>query len=385
MTTAPVPRFDLLKLDHYLHVGVQYSRGCPFNCELCDIIELYGRVPRVKTTQQMLRELDALYAVGYRGHVDLVDDNLIGNKKALGVFLPALKTWLEEHGQPFTFTTEASINLADDGVILQMMKETSFFAVFVGIESPDEAALMHMQKKQHIRRDVAASIRRIYQAGMFVNGGFIMGLDSEREGVAEDMIQCIEETSVPICMVGLLHALPSTQLTRRLLREGRLHADGDLQQRDDRTDQCTAGLNFETPRPREEILADYCRVLTRIYEPAAFFSRVRRAGRMLDCSEQRYRPPLVQVWRNGRAFLRMLLRMGIRDAAVRGDWWRTLVDCVLHYPRALQPVVSMMALYLHVGPFAHYLVGRLTSQIEGAARSRGSETCSRARMPRTRV
>src|SRR6516165_1460107 len=144
VTRTPIPRYDLLRLDHYLYASVQYSRGCPFTCEFCDIIELYGRAPRTKTTPQLLAELDTLYALGYRGHVDFVDDNLIGNKKAVRAFLPHLKAWQEAHNFPFEFSTEASINLADDHELLALMRECGFFTVFVGIESPDPDALIAM-------------------------------------------------------------------------------------------------------------------------------------------------------------------------------------------------------------------------------------------------
>ena len=139
---SPVPRFDLLKLDRYLHVGVQWCRGCPFTCEFCDVIELFGRVPRTKSNEQLLRELEALYRLGYRGHVDLVDDNFIGNKKEVKRILAALEPWLDEHDWPFEFTTEASINLADDSELLRLMQRAGFFAVFVGLESPDDATLV---------------------------------------------------------------------------------------------------------------------------------------------------------------------------------------------------------------------------------------------------
>src|SRR3984893_17346862 len=160
VTKTPVPRFDLLKLDHYLYIGVQYSRGCPFLCEFCDIIELYGRVPRTKTPAQMLAELDALYALGYRGHLDCVDDNLIGNKKAVKAFLPHLIEWQKKHKYPFMLSTEASLNLSDDLPLLNLMKEANFFAVFVGIESPDDETLVHTQKKQNTRRSISDSVKR---------------------------------------------------------------------------------------------------------------------------------------------------------------------------------------------------------------------------------
>ena len=180
VTKNPIPRFDLLKFDHYLHVGVQFSRGCPFTCEFCDIIELYGRVPRAKTNAQMLAELEALYRLGYRGHVDFVDDNLIGNKKAVRSFLLDLRTWLDEHDYPFEFTTEASVNLADDTNLLRVMNEANFVGVFVGIESPDPETLIMAKKKQNTRRSLVESIHKIYAAGLFVHAGFIVGFDLKR-------------------------------------------------------------------------------------------------------------------------------------------------------------------------------------------------------------
>jgi radical SAM superfamily enzyme YgiQ (UPF0313 family) len=362
VTRSPIPRFDLLKFDQYLHVGVQWSRGCPFNCEFCDIIELYGRAPRTKTSTQMLAELDELYRLGYRGHVDFVDDNLIGNKKALRAFLPDLIHWLEVRRHPFEFSTEASINLADDAPLLGMMKEASFFAIFVGIESPDPETLVHMQKKQNTRRSLAESVHKIYQAGIFVNAGFIIGFDTERLPIAEAMVHCIEDTAIPACMVGLLYALPNTQLTRRLAREGRLHADHDADLGPG--DQCTAGLNFETIRPRRDALLDYQHTLEQVYEPAAYFGRVRRVGRALDRSRHRIRLPAKRIARDLKAFARISWRLGVKARHARRHYWRTFFDCVLRNPRAIPPVVSMMALYLHFGPFAQFVIGTLRDKIE---------------------
>ena len=218
VTKTPIPRFDLLKFDQYLYIGVQFSRGCPFTCEFCDIIELYGRVPRTKTNEQMLAELDALYELGYRGHVDFVDDNLIGNKKAReGLPARTSKTWLEAHDYPFEFSTEASLNLADDDELLRLMKEANFFAVFVGIESPDTETLMQMRKKQNTRRNIAESIHKIYAHGMFVTAGFIVGFDSEKGSIADAMIELHRghaRSRSPWSACSM--RCPSTQLTRRL-------------------------------------------------------------------------------------------------------------------------------------------------------------------------
>jgi radical SAM superfamily enzyme YgiQ (UPF0313 family) len=361
ITRSPIPRFDLITPRHYLYVGVQFSRGCPFNCEFCDIIELFGRVPRSKTNEQMLAELQALYDAGHRGHVDFVDDNLIGNKKALLRFLPALEAWQSERGYPFMFSTEASINLADDARLLDMMGRANFFAVFVGIESPDTKTLVSAQKKQNTRRSLAESVHKIHAAGMMVLAGFIVGFDTEGSGVAEGMIECIEATSIPVCMIGLLTALPGTQLTRRLEKEGRLLPFQNVEG----GDQCTSGLNFVPLRPRREILEDYKAILTAVYQPAAYFERVRTVGRALR------RPGLdvkLVPWRVSRdlaALLRVMWRMTLRRPDLRRHFWRTFTDIARHNPAALQAVVIQMVLYLHLGTFAGFVVRELDRQIDG--------------------
>ncbi len=367
---SPLPRFDLLKLQHYMHVGVQYSRGCPFNCEFCNVIELNGRAPRFKSSEQMLRELDALHALGYRGHVDFVDDNLIGSQGAVRPLLEALVDWSESRGYPFAFSAEASLNLADRDETLDLMRRSGFFAVFIGIETSDTRTLLSVKKRQNAGRDITESIHKIYRAGIFVNAGFIVGFDAETGSVAEAMIRCIEDSAVPVCMVGLLYALPNTQLSRRLLREGRLHADSDRLASDD-ADQCTSGLNFDTLRPRADILRDYRAVLGSIYHPASFFGRVGRTARTIDPVPDRLLNVLPRLWRDIRAFLRISWRLGVRDREVRGPYWRAMVDCLLHNPPAFRTAVSFAALYLHLRPFAGFMDARLREQIEAQPPSAG--------------
>jgi radical SAM superfamily enzyme YgiQ (UPF0313 family) len=305
----------------------------------------------------MLAELQALYDTGHRGHVDFVDDNLVGNKKALKRFLPALRDWQRQRGYPFRFSTEASINLADDEQLLAMMGEANFFLIFVGIESPDTETLVSAQKKQNTRRSLADSIHRIYAAGMFVTAGFIVGFDTEKSAVAEEMVACIEATGIPWCMVGLLTALPNTQLTRRLEREGRMLNGVWVAQ----ADQCTGGLNFVTLRPRREVLDDYRTILRRVYEPAAFFGRVRRVGRALR------RPRLTGGGNEGlrelRALGRLMWHMTVRRPALRRHFWGTFFDCARHNPAALEFVVMMMVVYLHLGDFAQYVIRELDHRI----------------------
>ncbi|MFQ5696396.1 MAG: B12-binding domain-containing radical SAM protein, partial [Terriglobia bacterium] len=371
ITTSPMPRFDLLKFDRYLHVGVPLARGCPFSCEFCDIIELFGRVPRLKTTSQMLAELQRLCDLGYRGHVDFVDDNFIGNKRDVKKFLVLLREWLEEHRWPFEFSTEASVNLADDEELLQRMQDVGFAVVFVGIESPDEATLKATRKMQNTKRSLSDSVQKIYSYGIFVNTGYIVGFDTERGSVAQGILDLIEASATPVNMVGLLFALPNTQLQRRLAREGRLE-DGFEVVPGDAGDQCTAGLNFVTKRPRVDLLRDYRRIIDESYAPEAYFGRVLEVGTKLDCSKKKLRLPLRQTAKDLRTFFRLLCRMGMRSS-YRSVFWRTLLKLIWRNPRGLRYSVALLALYLHFGDFRNYLVERLGTEIRSAEQAEAAQ------------
>jgi radical SAM superfamily enzyme YgiQ (UPF0313 family) len=374
ITQTPVPRFDLLKRSQYTYFGVQFARGCPFTCEFCDIIELYGRVPRVKTAEQMLTELETLYDSGYRGHLDFVDDNFIGNKKAVKAFLPHLIAWQKDRGYPFEFSTEASINIADDDTLLALMREANFFTIFVGIESPDTDTLVATQKKQNTRRSLAACIHKIYRAGMFVNAGFIVGFDSEKGSVADAMIDCIEATAIPFCMVGLLYALPGTQLTRRLAREGRLFPPdvaARFAAKDDAGDQCTAGINFATARPRRDILLDYRKVLAHVYRPASYYERVRTVARLLDRpaldrSESRDAPAarvLAVPLRDIVVLWRLVWRIALRQPGALWPFWKVFSECARRNPGAINYVGILAAFYLHLRPFSLFVIAAIDRQI----------------------
>ena len=299
---------------------------------------------------------------GYRGHVDFVDDNLIGNKKAIKAFLPTLEKWIEQHDYPFEFTTEASLNLADDGELLAMLKRSNFFAIFVGIESPDTETLIAMRKKQNTRRSIAESVHKIYHAGMFVTAGFIVGFDTERGSVAEPMIELIEESAIPIAMVGLLYALPNTQLTRRLAREGRLHVDHDSAPAS-KGDQCTAGVNYETKRSRLEILRDYRQILERIYDPDAFCGRLERLSAMLDCSGRRKELPEGDI-RRRLSTINMVHELLSRLPEGRERFWKAFTTCMSKNPQSVRAIVTLMAFYLHVGPYSRYVMKQIDRQIE---------------------
>jgi len=373
VTQTPAPRFDLVRRSDYLFYSLQFSRGCPFNCEFCDIIELYGRRPRVKTVEQFMREIETLYRTGYRGHLDFVDDNFIGNKKAVKALLPVLSDWQKRHGYPFWFSTEASLNLADDDDLLAAMRAANFAIVFVGIESPDTTTLVSMRKKQNTRRSIAASVHKIYAAGMLVIAGFIIGFDTEGASVSEEMIRCIEEAALPISIVGLLVALPNTQLARRLRQEGRLYPSAWLMAnaKEQGGDQCTLGLNFETRRPQREVLVDYKRVIDTIYSPAAFFERAvgvaRRLGNWPAHGGAQTPPRWVFLGFTNSDWMglfRLLVSAARTNRATFIQVVRTLIWTLRNAPQAMHAVSIYAAFYLHLGPFSRWVSASIARRID---------------------
>lgn len=361
VTTTPVPRYDLLNHRDYATLSLQFSRGCPFLCEFCDIIEIFGRNPRTKTRGQVLAELDALYATGHRGFVDFVDDNLIGNKAAVRAIMPEIIAWQKAHGYPFYFSTEASLNLADDPDFLELMREAAFNVIFVGIESPDPGVLVKMRKKQNTKRDIAESIRTIYGAGIAVIAGLILGCDEEPENAAEGIVEVIEESAIGVATALFLWACPGTQLERRLAAEGRLHDPGpmvDLRPED--CSQSQLGLNFDTLRPREDVLNDMRRVVSRLYTPEAFFGRIRRMATMLDMSGANGRITRGNALSSLRKALAILWSVTRHHPEMRRPFWRLVVHTARRNRRALRPVITLAAFYAHLGPFA----GRVEEIIE---------------------
>ncbi|MFO7675497.1 MAG: B12-binding domain-containing radical SAM protein [bacterium] len=358
MTAAVVPRFDLIRFRNYIQVGIQFSRGCPYNCEFCDIIELFGRRPRTKTPAQVIAELQALYDLGYRGHIDFVDDNLIGNRaKALEV-LAAIADWSRRHGHPFYFSTEASVNLAAEPGLLGLMRECDFRYVFLGIESPDDRVLAQVKKTQNIEVSVPDAVRTLASYGMIVNGGFILGFDEESPEAGAGIIRLIEEAGICLAMVGALYALPKTRLTRRLEAEGRLFDRGrktvdallDI-------DQTTSGLNFATARPRAAILEDQARVISHIYRPAHYYEKVLLTALNLKPA-RRHRPGFRESLRLALAFLRVSYKAGFNRRTNR-LYWKTLFLVLARNPAAIDSAVNLAAMYLHFAKQSYYVVGAL--------------------------
>jgi radical SAM superfamily enzyme YgiQ (UPF0313 family) len=360
VSQSPTPRFDLLELDKYLHIGVQFSRGCPFNCEFCDIIELYGRKPRTKTPAQVLRELDYLDRLGYKGHVDFVDDNFIGNKKSVMAFLPELLAWSRTRGFPFYFSTEASLNVADDPKLLAMMEAVDFRYLFVGIETPDKELLVRTQKKQNLRNPIVEGVHRLNAYGMVVTAGFILGFDGETPGAAGSIIDCVEASGISMAMVGLLTALPNTQLTRRLMREGRL-ADGYARMLPGDVDQATTGLNFTPSRPRAEVLADYAAVLRRLYSPKSYFDRVRMLARTL-----RRQPKQLGTTRGRKREITALALVVWRLGFARSTawyFWRNVLQVLFTRPGNFEAVVHLMALFIHFDRQTRFVLDGLARKL----------------------
>ena len=378
VTSTPVPRFDLIELSDYMHVGVQFSRGCPFNCEFCDIIELYGRIPRSKSTEQIMAELDRLYELGYRGWVDMVDDNFIGNKRAVKPMLIELEKWQREHNYPFYFTTEATMNLADDEDLMQKMQNVDFRFVFMGIETPDPELLAVTQKRVNTMKPIVERVDQIYAHGMAVTAGFIFGFDGEKQGNDDVMIACIQDTGIIIAMVGLLVALPNTQLTRRLQKEKRLLSpemklveddDKDYQlvnagKHGDGADNQAAGLNFITTRDRVEIYREYRRVVETVYSPKEFMDRILSTTRRVKVTPKFNPGKTVR-----RRFLRVLVKLAWRmtwNKSVRRYYWRNTFKTMFMGRGKFSFCQSQMVLYIHYEKQAKFVCDQLDTNIDFA-------------------
>ena len=275
LTTTPVPRSDLLDLSAYGSMALQFSRGCPFDCEFCDITKLFGRVPRTKTNEQILAELDALHSLGWRGALFLVDDNFIGNKKEAMRLLPAIASWQREHGSPFDLYTEASINLARSEPLMDAMVEAGFSMVFVGIESPNPEALRRTNKPQNAARGeedfLLRAVRTIQGKGLEVTAGFILGLDGDGPEIFEAQVDFIQRAGIPTAMVGLLTALRGTNLYSRLESEGRLLAESS-------GNNVEIALNFVPELDRDVLIDGYRKVLASLYGPdlRTYFARCKK-------------------------------------------------------------------------------------------------------------
>jgi len=331
MTTAPLPRYDLLKPGAYHQMSLQYSRGCPFSCEFCDIIVMYGRKPRTKTPAQVIAELDAIRRTGFTGDVFFVDDNFIGNKKLVKELLPEIAAWRNRLHPPLEFYTEASVNLADDGELVDQMTRAGFTAVFMGIETPSPEGLKETHKLQNLRRDLVEQVHGLLDRGLDVWAGFILGFDSDGPECFDRMIQFIQNAAIPYAMVGMLGALPNTPLYARLEKEGRLRPDfiGDQ-----------FGLtNVITRMPVAQMLSGYRKVLETVYHPEIYFQRCRE-------NLARWKPtagsirPLAK--RDIACALRALWGQGF-SGRYRGAYWRFLKWVMENNPDKISRAIAQAA------------------------------------------
>ena len=331
---TPVPSWELIDMSKYSTMSFQYSRGCPYDCEFCDIIILNGRRPRTKDTAQVLAELEAIYNRGWRGGVFVVDDNFIGNKIKLKTeTLPAVIQWVEKRKYPFYFSTQASINLADDEELMQLMVRAGFNKAFIGIETLNDESLAECNKRQNENRDLVASIRKIQNYGLQVEGGFIVGFDNDPLSIFKSQINFIQRSGIVTAMVGLLQAPRGTRLYQRLKKENRLLKEIS-------GDNMDCSINF-IPRMNHETLIDgYKNILNTIYSPNQYYERVRTLLREYKPrSKRRSRIQFCHVT----GFLKSLWLLGIKEKE-RAYYWKLLLSTLLRRPRSF-PLSVSLAIY----------------------------------------
>ncbi len=334
VTRTPIPCWELVDIRRYSSLSLQYSRGCPFDCEFCDIVVFNGRVPRTKDGGQVLQELSALYNLGWRGLVFVVDDNFIGNKRKLKAeVLPAVITWMKERKYPFSLYTEASINLADDEELMRLMVEAGFDSVFVGIETPNDDSLVECGKRQNRGRNLAADIKRMHKHGLQVQGGFILGFDNDPPSIFESQISFIQRSGIVTAMVGLLNAPRGTRLYRRLKKENRLLKDFS-------GDNMDCSINFIPKMNRETLINGYRRVIQTIYSPKRYYERIRT---LLEEYEPR-RMKLSQLRSyHLMAFVKSMWFLGVKEKG-RRYYWNLLFSTLFRSPRSL-PLFITLAIY----------------------------------------
>lgn len=343
VTRTPAPRWDLINPRHYVTMSVQFSRGCPFNCEFCDIIVMNGRVPRTKTPAQLIAELDGLVRSGWKDMVFIVDDNFIGNKRLTKELLLALIAWRRRTRPNIGFLTEASVNLADDPELCSLMVEAGFKKVFVGIETPSAESLTECRKLQNRNRDLVASVQTLQRAGLEVMAGFIIGFDNDKSDIFKRQFDFIQRSGVVTAMVGLLTALPQTRLWQRLKNEGRLEAESTGNNTD-------AVLNFKPMMDRDFLQSGYRDLVKRLYEPRNYYPRI---GTFLRC----HRPGGPRRRASGKDFMAALKSFWVLGIWHRGrvGYWRLFWATLIRRPRQLPQAIEFAILGYHFRRVANSL------------------------------
>ncbi|MFB2833602.1 B12-binding domain-containing radical SAM protein [Floridanema evergladense] len=359
VTQSPMPRFDLLKRDAYFMMAIQFSRGCPFNCEFCDIITLYGRKPRTKEPSQAIAELQKLYDLGWRGSLFIVDDNFIGNQRNVKRFLRELIPWVKQHNYPFTFMTEASVNLAEDDELLDLMNQAGFYAIFLGIETPDQDSLKVTHKLQNTRHPLIEACRKINQAGMLIYAGFILGFDGERSGAGERIQAFIEQSSIPQPMLGILQALPNTQLWHRLEKEQRLVEGVGITKVGDQNTL----MNFIPTRPIAEIAKEYVEGFWNLYEPKNYLKRCFKQCLKINSPAERRQTMQFPLGKGLRLVSQVIWHQGIRRPEIRGQFWQQLLTILLIKPQVLNMYLGLCAAGEHFWEYRVLARERITEQL----------------------
>ena len=352
---TPVPLWSLINSKKYQSLSIQYSRGCPFNCEFCDIVILNGHKPRTKDATQVIAELDALYDMGWRASVFFVDDNFIGNKRKLkSEVLPAIIKWMKEKNRPFTFYTEASINLADDEELMRLMNEAGFDMIFVGIESPNEESLGECNKLQNKNRDLLASVKRMQNHGLQVQGGFIVGFDSDPISIFKSQIEFIQKSGIVMAMVGVLMAPPGTRLYQRLKKENRILPKGS----GDNTDGST---NFIPRMGHERLTSGYRHVVDTIYAPKQYYERIKTfLSEYRPGNKGKFKISLIHLI----ALIRSTWVLGVKEKG-RIDYWKFVVWTLLRKPKAFPLSMTLAVQGFHFRKVAEKVRTSLASDIRG--------------------
>ena len=362
VSTTPIPRYDLLDLNAYSEMSVQFSRGCPFQCEFCDIIVLYGRKPRTKTPQQLIAELECLYNLGWRRTIFLVDDNFIGNKRNVKLLLKELQPWMEEKGYPFTFGTEASVDLAQDQELMDLMTACNFGTVFLGIETPDEDSLAVTKKFQNTRDPLSESVDKIISSGLRVMAGFIIGFDSEKTGAGDRIVEFVQKTTIPVAFFSMLQVLPDTGLWHRLKKEERLlESSGNINQ--------TTLMNFIPTRPVEEIAQEFIDGFWTLYDPQNYLDRTYRHYRILGeapCHKYPQKRKKSSGKKADLAIVKALLIVCWRQGILRktrSTFWYYLWEMFRHNRRGVPSYLTVCAQIEHFLEYRQIVKEQIEAQL----------------------
>lgn len=334
ISNIPIPKWDLINLDDYARMAIQFSRGCPFDCEFCDIVNLNGRQPRVKTPEQFIKELNSLYDHGWRSSIFVVDDNFIGNKVQAKMLLHELIKWKKEKHYKWSFMTQVSINLASDDELLNLMKQAGFSTVFIGIETPSKNSLEECNKFNNKNRDMAEDIKKIYNYGMEVYGGFIIGFDHDDKDIFDTQFKFIQKTGIVVAMMGLLTALPGTKLYKRLNSENRILTESSGNNID-------FTINFIPKMEKEFLISEYKNLLLKLYNVENYYERI-----FNFLKEYKHHTNDKLTHNLALGFLKCLYVLGIQDKN-RFYFWKLFFTCLLKYQSSIPKVLTQAIFFKH--------------------------------------